>query len=203
MTHAWLIGLRIVQQYLTCSLITKDLLLYQIFGNYQNPYAGNDGINKWIKFIHIFMQCHFMFSFNVSMFLMLVWVNSMEGKSYNKMQSMNYTRSHDLHWCDSLKTHLKWRIEALLFWWKSDSRWIELLLTWTFYIWWWWWMFLFFGGGVSSRFWRFYWIAIAQLLLVKIGFFIDQVAADMKVLHLTVFFGGGWVASNDFEGSAG
>lgn len=39
---------------------------------------------------------------------------------------------------------------------------------------------------------------------MEIGFLIDQVAADMKVLHLTVFFlGGGWVASNDFEGSAG
>ncbi len=61
MAHAWLIGLRIVQQYLTCSPITKDLLLYQIFCNYQNPYAGNDGIDKWIKFMHIFMQCHLMF----------------------------------------------------------------------------------------------------------------------------------------------
>ncbi len=42
---------------------------------------------------------------------------------------------------------------------------------------------------------------------MEIGFLIDQVAADMKVLHLTVFFfrggGGGWVGSNDFEGPAG
>jgi GH18 family chitinase len=64
-------------------------------------------------------------------------------------------------------------------------------------------MFLFFGGGVFTIL-KVLLDCNSSTFLVEIGFLIDQVAADMKVLHLTVSFSlGGWVASNDFEGSAG